>query len=67
MINAEIFPPLISLLTDAEFDIKKEAAWVVSLVTSGGSDEQIKYEDFFFFAYVISCILFLICIVDIET
>ena len=48
MINAEIFPPLISLLTDAEFDIKKEAAWVVSLVTSGGSDEQIKYEAFLY-------------------
>jgi len=36
-------PPLIDLLTNAEFDIKKEAAWAISNATSGGSAEQIKY------------------------
>ena len=46
MINANIFPPLISLLANAEFDVKKEAAWAVSNASSRGSDEQIKYEAF---------------------
>ena len=48
MINAEIFPPLLSLLTNAEFDVKKDAVWAVSNATSGGSDEQIKYEAFLY-------------------
>lgn len=28
---------------NAEFDIKKEAAWAVSNATSGGTAEQIRY------------------------
>eukprot|EP00253_Pinus_taeda_P004943 PITA_04943 len=43
VINAQIFPPLLFLLANAEFSIKKEAAWAVSNATSSGSDEQIKY------------------------
>jgi importin subunit alpha-6/7 len=44
VIEANIFGPLVSLLQNAEFDIKKEAAWAISNATSGGSHEQIKYE-----------------------
>jgi importin subunit alpha-1 len=42
-IDANIFPPLIDLLANAEFDIKKEAAWALSNATSGGTAAQIKY------------------------
>jgi len=34
---------LIQLLTNAEFDIRKEAAWAISNATSGGSQTQIKF------------------------
>ena len=43
IIDAEIIPPVINLLANAEFDIKKEAAWSISNATSGGSPQQIKY------------------------
>jgi len=43
VVDAGIIPPLIQLLANAEFDIKKEAAWAVSNTTSGGSPEQIRY------------------------
>ena len=43
MIDANIIPPLVSLLATAEFGIKKEAAWAISNATSGGTHEQIKY------------------------
>ncbi|KHG14170.1 Importin subunit alpha-1 -like protein [Gossypium arboreum] len=43
VINAGIIGPLVSLLQNAEFDIKKEAAWAISNATSGGTHEQIKY------------------------
>jgi hypothetical protein len=42
VIDANIIPPLVSLLATAEFDIKKEAAWAISNTTSGGTHEQIK-------------------------
>ena len=35
--------PLVDLLANAEFDIKKEAAWAISNATSGGTHMQIKY------------------------
>jgi importin subunit alpha-6/7 len=38
-----VIPPLIYLLGNAEFDIKKEAAWAISNATSGGTAEQIKF------------------------
>ena len=41
-LDAQIFPPLIDLLTHGEFDIKKEAAWALSNATSGGSSQQIR-------------------------
>ena len=44
VIEANIIVPLVHLLQNAEFDIKKEAAWAISNATSGGSHEQIKYE-----------------------
>ena len=43
IIDANIIPPLIHLLGNAEFDIKKEAAWAISNATSGGTHAQIKY------------------------
>ena len=43
MIEADIIGPLVNLLQNAEFDIKKEAAWAISNATSGGSHDQIKY------------------------
>lgn len=44
VIGADIFGPLVHLLQNAEFDIKKEAAWAISNATSGGTHEQIKYD-----------------------
>ncbi|KAK0600441.1 hypothetical protein LWI29_015066 [Acer saccharum] len=43
VIEANIIGPLIHLLQNAEFDIKKEAAWAISNATSCGTHEQIKY------------------------
>ena len=31
VVDSAIIPPLIDLLTNAEFDIKKEAAWYIAL------------------------------------
>ena len=43
VINANIIPPLVSILRNEEFDIQKEAAWAISNATSGGTDAQIRY------------------------
>ena len=43
IIDANIIPPLIHLLSAAEFDIKKEAAWALSNATSGGTHPQIRF------------------------
>jgi hypothetical protein len=43
VIDANIIPPLVALLTNAEFEIKKESAWAISNATSGGTNDQIKY------------------------
>ena len=42
VIDAKVIGPLVHLLQNAEFDIKKQAAWAVSNATSGGTHEQIK-------------------------
>ena len=42
VIEANIIHPLIQMLTMAEFDVKKEAAWAISNATSGGTPAQIK-------------------------
>ncbi|KAF4655989.1 Importin alpha subunit (Karyopherin alpha subunit) (Serine-rich RNA polymerase I suppressor protein) [Perkinsus chesapeaki] len=42
-INKGLFGKLIELLANAEFDVKKEAAWAVSNATAGGSPEQVDY------------------------
>ena len=44
VVEAGLIAPLVNLLQNAEFDIKKEAAWAISNATSGGTHEQIKYE-----------------------
>jgi importin subunit alpha-6/7 len=43
VIENNIIPPLIQLLANAEFDIRKEAAWAISNATSGGNEQQIKF------------------------
>lgn len=43
VIDACIISPLVVLLQNAEFEIKKEAAWAISNATSGGTHDQIKY------------------------
>jgi importin subunit alpha-1 len=43
IIDAGLIGPLVNLLQNAEFDIKKEAAWAISNATSGGTHEQVKY------------------------
>jgi len=44
VIESNIIAPLVYLLQNAEFEIKKEAAWAISNATSGGSHEQIQYD-----------------------
>ena len=45
MIDANIIPPLINILQNADFKTKKEACWAISNATSGGLQEpsQIRY------------------------
>ncbi|CAI9275522.1 unnamed protein product [Lactuca saligna] len=43
-IEANIIGPLIHLLQNEEFDIKKEVASAISNATSGGSHDQIKWD-----------------------
>jgi len=43
VVDNNIIPPLIQLLTNAEFDIRKEAAWAISNATSGGNPMQIRF------------------------
>jgi importin subunit alpha-6/7 len=43
VIENNIIPPLIQLLSNAEFDIRKEAAWAISNATSGGNEQQIHF------------------------
>jgi len=43
VIENNIIPPLVQLLTNAEFDIRKEAAWAISNATSGGNPQQIQF------------------------
>jgi importin subunit alpha-6/7 len=43
VIENNIIPPLIQLLANAEFDIRKEAAWAISNATSGGNENQILF------------------------
>merc|ERR1712173_1795 len=43
VIENNLITPLITLLRTGEFDVKKEAAWAISNLTSGGNDNQINY------------------------
>lgn len=43
MIEANIIPQLVHILSSAEFDIKKEAAWAICNATAGGSEEETKF------------------------
>ncbi len=42
VLDANIIPPLLRILTDGDFKTRKEAAWAISNATSGGSDLQIR-------------------------
>jgi len=42
VIEAGMIAPLVNLLQNVEFDIKKEAAWALTNATTGGTHEQIK-------------------------
>lgn len=46
VIDTGLIAPLVNLLQNAEFEIKKEAAWAISNATSGGTNDQIKYSIF---------------------
>ena len=43
MIDGNVFPLLIEILTKSDFKTRKEAAWAVTNATSGGSSQQIRY------------------------
>ena len=57
VIESGIITPLIYLLQNAEFEIKKEAAWGISNATSGGTHDQIKqaYIFFQFLVFILMC------------
>jgi len=42
VIDADIIPPLIDLLANADFEVKKEAAWAISNSTTGGRKDQVE-------------------------
>ena len=42
VVDANIIPHLVEILSVSEFKTRKEAAWAISNATSGGSPEQIK-------------------------
>ena len=41
VIDAQLVPPLVQALRQAEFRIQREAAWAVSNFTVGGTKEQV--------------------------
>ncbi|CAA7398355.1 unnamed protein product [Spirodela intermedia] len=43
VIDADIIPYLVHLLQTDDFGVKREAAWAIAFVASGGTPEQIKY------------------------
>ena len=43
VIDSNIIPMLVEILTKAEFKTRKEAAWAITNATSGGTPEQIKW------------------------
>ena len=42
VIDSNIIPMLVEILSKAEFKTRKEAAWAITNATSGGTAEQIK-------------------------
>eukprot|EP01051_Picozoa_sp_SAG22_P003648 SAG22_NODE_180_length_16069_cov_5.323231_15_plen_1459_part_00 len=43
IIEQGLIPPLVQVLMQGDFDIKKEVAFAISNVTTGGTPEQIRY------------------------
>lgn len=67
VIDSGIIAPLVYLMQNAEFDIKKEAAWAISNATSGGSYEHIQYGPMpfnmlFFDLFISNSITFQLCL-----
>ncbi|KAL5074515.1 hypothetical protein RYX36_013499 [Vicia faba] len=54
VIDVNIIPPLVVLVQNSEFDIKKGAARAISNATLGGSHEQLKYGEILIFAMFLS-------------
>jgi len=42
VIDANVIPTLIQVMSRAEFKTRKEAAWAITNATSGGTPEQIR-------------------------
>lgn len=42
VLDANIIPHLIKLMSDGNFKTRKEACWAVSNATSGGSADQVR-------------------------
>jgi len=42
VIDANIIPMLVEILSKAEFKTRKEAAWAITNATSGGTSQQIR-------------------------
>ena len=42
VIDANIIPMLVEILSKAEFKTRKEAAWAITNATSGGTAQQIR-------------------------
>lgn len=53
VIDANIFPVLITIMQSADFKTKKESAWAIANATSSGTAEQIRYLVSNTFLYII--------------
>ena len=43
VIDANLVPKILELLSNAEFEVKKEAAWAIANMTDGGTPAQLTY------------------------
>ena len=58
VIDANIIPMLVEILSKAEFKTRKEAAWAITNATSGGTSQQIRLITVVFLKhYMISCLI----------
>jgi len=43
VIDADVIPPLVEILFNADFEVKRTAAWAVCNISCGGTKENIRY------------------------